>query len=109
MNNYDLGEFAKAAMQGLLSNPKIVTGDKNTISISGLAGSAVNYALATIKALEDDWHSGKPSLETEVAPYNLEDAKRFWNNGRKLFAVKIVKVRKNCLLSQAKKYCEDYF
>lgn len=51
---YDLGEFTKAAMQGLLFNPKIVTGDRNTISISGLAGSAVNYAKATIKALEEE-------------------------------------------------------
>jgi len=54
MNNYDLGEFTKAAMQGLASNPNIITGDGSTATTPGLASFALSIAKATIKALESE-------------------------------------------------------
>lgn len=46
--------FAAIAMQGLLSNPAIVTGNKGTISIPALSQSATDYADALIVELNKE-------------------------------------------------------
>jgi len=119
MNNYDLAEFTKAAMQGLCNCYQPHT-DKWPVFYEKIGRDAVLIAKATIWALKKEngqvtiRELEEASAEQEkrkryVGNYTLEDAKQFWNNGQKLFAVKIVHTRKSCLLSQAKKYCEDNF
>lgn len=44
--------LAGLAMQGLLCNHCIVTGDKNTITVQNLAISSINYADALLKQLD---------------------------------------------------------
>jgi hypothetical protein len=43
--------FAAMAMQGLLSNPTIITGTQKTISVPALAESSTHYADALINEL----------------------------------------------------------
>lgn len=119
---YDLKEFVLAALTGLCANSDGVMTEDNRRSFhpNDISKVAVEIAKTTIWALKKEngqvtVREAEEHAEMEekkpmyIENCTLEDAKRFWNNGQKLTAVKVVKVRKNCLLSQAKKYCEDNF